>query len=490
MSGTSRVDVAAIPRHKTALSRLELSRPMRMALADGLLPPGCTVTDYGCGLGGDVRRLTGLGYDCAGWDPTHAPNGERRASDVVNIGYVVNVIEDVAERAEAVTEAWGLTRRVLVVSARMTAEGPDAGATISCSDGVLTRLGTFQKFFEQRELRSWIDATLGEACVAAGPGVFYVFRDAGDRSSFVASRFRRTGRPMRYASTTDVYAEHRSLFDQLSAFLSARGRLPSPEELPCHDALAAAVGGVNRAFRLLVATTGSEVWDSVREDRVQDLLVYLALSRFDRRPAYGDLPRAIQLDVKAFFGSYTAAKERADVALFSLGDPARLDAACRSANFGKLMPEALYVHTDAVSRLPIALRLYEGCARTYLGRVEEATIVKLRRTEPKVSYLAYPDFTSDPHPALVTSVNVDLRSFRVRTRSYVGSDNPPILHRKEEFVPTDDPSHPKFARLTRAEIAHGLFDNPSAIGTRNGWLQALSDRRLALRGHRLVSASS
>ena len=36
---------------------------------------------------------------------------------MVNLGYVVNVIEDPSERAEALRLAWKLTRQVLVVAA-------------------------------------------------------------------------------------------------------------------------------------------------------------------------------------------------------------------------------------------------------------------------------------------------------------------------------------------------------------------------------------
>ncbi len=161
-----------------------------------------------------------------------------------------------------------------------------------------------------------------------------------------------------------------------------------------------------------------EASGSIREGRSQDLLVYLALSRFGRRPAYGDLPPSIRLDVRAFFGSYAAARERADAALFSLGDATRLDEAYRSAPFGKLMPEALYVRVDDVDRLPTALRLYEGCARTYLGRVEGATIVRLERREPKASYLSYPDFDVDPR---CPASRRNERPLRIGVRTQPGS---------------------------------------------------------------------
>ena len=103
---------APIARHRTALNRAELSRPFRTALADGLLDPGHTVMDYGCGRGDDLRHLARLGFDCTGWDPVHAPEGMRREADLVNLGYVVNVIEGAAERATTCTGMSGVSRSV------------------------------------------------------------------------------------------------------------------------------------------------------------------------------------------------------------------------------------------------------------------------------------------------------------------------------------------------------------------------------------------
>ncbi len=91
-----------------------------------------------------------------------------------------------------------------------------------------------------------------------------------------------------------------------------------------------------------------------------------------------------------------------------------------------------------------------------LGAVDEATIVKFRRDEPKISYLCYPRFDRDAHPALAESVSVHLQTFAVRTRRYDQSPNPPILHRKECFLANDHPRHALFAKLTRAEERAGL----------------------------------
>jgi DNA phosphorothioation-associated putative methyltransferase len=121
-----------------------------------------------------------------------------------------------------------------------------------------------------------------------------------------------------------------------------------------------------------------------------------------------------------------------------------------------------------------------------VGDVEGANLVKLRRDEPKVSYLSYPDFERDPHPALAESLSVHLQTFRLRTRRYAGAKNPPILHRKETVLSEEHKGFAKFARLSRIEEAHGLYENTSVIGTREGWNEALRRAGLKLRGHRLT----
>ncbi len=84
---------ATISRHKTAISRTELSRPVKLALTDGVLRPGLSFFDYGCGLGDDQRLLSAVGYTTAGWDPVSRPDGDIAPANVVNLGFVVNVIE-------------------------------------------------------------------------------------------------------------------------------------------------------------------------------------------------------------------------------------------------------------------------------------------------------------------------------------------------------------------------------------------------------------
>jgi len=121
-----------------------------------------------------------------------------------------------------------------------------------------------------------------------------------------------------------------------------------------------------------------------------------------------------------------------------------------------------------------------------LGEIDGANLNKLHRQSGKVSYLVYPDFETDPHPALLRRVKLSLRTREIDCLEYAASANPPILHRKETFLTSDHPLHAKFARLSEQEEKRGLLDDPATIGTREGCKARLTDAGLVLRGHRLV----
>ena len=360
---TTRADRTAIRRHA-------LSRPVALAVDDGLVRQDRTFFDYGCGRGDDLLRLHRMGIPVSGWDPAFFPDEERTPSDVVNLGYVVNVVEDPDERAVVLAAAWELARQVLVVSARLDWEA--AGAAVDFQgDGVVTGRRTFQKFFRHEELRAWIERVLHRRPVAAAPGVFYVFRDETAAQSFAVRRVSRRRRPPGGDDECrDLVAGHRELLAPLVAFVTGRGRLPVDRELPEAPRLTPVFGSVARAFSLLRRATGAGRWDRIRQERRADLLVYLALAAFPKRPRFGALPEATRHDVRAFCGSYKAGCAEADALLFSAGDQDAVDRACREAGVGKLLPDALYVHHTAVGHLPPVLRVYEGCGRQLAGAVE------------------------------------------------------------------------------------------------------------------------
>ena len=107
--------------------------------------------------------------------------------DLVNIGFVINVIEDREERIEAVQLAFELADKLLVVSAMIAGDAHIQKFT-PYKDGVITSLNTFQKYFSQSELQGFIENTLDENAIAVGPGIFFIFKDKLEEQLFLASR--------------------------------------------------------------------------------------------------------------------------------------------------------------------------------------------------------------------------------------------------------------------------------------------------------------
>ncbi len=193
----------------------------------------------------------------------------------------------------------------------------------------------------------------------------------------------------------------------------------------------------------------------------------------------------IQADIRKHFRSYREACQRADRLLLKLRDDNYLRGAMRNS-VGKLTPSALYVHERALNLMPVILRLYEHCGSIAAGRPPEYTLVKLHHDRRAVAWLGYPDFDSDPHPRTAWSYHVTFPDMDTGYEDYSARENRPLLHRKEEFLAFDDPARPKYERLTRAEKAAGLYENPSHIGTEAGWGAELDRCAVSLRGHRLI----
>jgi DNA phosphorothioation-associated putative methyltransferase len=87
-----------------------------------------------------LRRSQWRNYHPASLAPDHAI----LQADVVNLGFVINVIEDPAERIEALERAFRLSPEVMCVGVMLY--GSDLAGR-SYRDGFVTALGTFQKYF-------------------------------------------------------------------------------------------------------------------------------------------------------------------------------------------------------------------------------------------------------------------------------------------------------------------------------------------------------
>lgn len=473
-----------IDRYKAAISRNDFSKPVRLALEAGLLNQTTTFFDYGCGQGGDLERVAKLGYESSGWDPYYCPDSALVTADVINLGYVINVIESQTERREALIKAWELTGQVLIVAAQvLIAQG---NSHIAYEDGVITSHNTFQKYYGQEELKIYIDQVLGVDSVPAALGIYFVFRDEAQAQSFRASRFRSRVSVPKVQLANKQFEDYKELLTPLMAFFTERGRLPTLEELPETEALSTEFGNLRRAFQIVLQATNPQEWDKISDRRRQDLLVYLALSHFGRRPKLRDLTPVVQNDIKSLFGGYQQACAAADLMLMSLGNLEVVEERCKSSAIGQKRPNSLWVHVSAIEVLDPLLRLYEGCASRTIGRPQGANVVKFHFRKPKISYLFYPNFDTDPHPALHTSMEIDLRDLHVHYRDYDPNDNPLLLHQKDSMVTADYPLYEKFSKLTRQEEGWGLLDDLRLIYDTRGWQKCLEEHCAELKGHRVV----
>lgn len=472
-----------INRHKTAIKRYNFSKPVKLALDSNILNSKTTFFDYGCGHGDDIKLLKSLGLKSEGWDPVHRPKSKLLKSDVVNLGYVLNVIEEKDERNDVISNAWKLTNKVLIVSCRLVHEIKD-NSFKSYKDGFFTKTGTFQKFYTQNELKDFIEINLKKRPISIAPGIFLVFRDEIEKQRFEASlyRIKRLIAPRKSVSEK-LYEDNKDLLDNLLEFFYERGRIPENTEISYQNEIQEKFGSIKKAFTVIKRVKDNEELNEVKLYKAQDLIVYLALINFDGRPKKNQLPAEIQLDIRALFGTYKNACCEADALLYSLGEIDTVRKMSSNLSSCKVTQSAIYLHKSSLSQLPTLIRLYEGCARKYIGEIEEANIIKLNLFKPKISYLIYPDFDKVAHPALLGSMVVSFRDRDITFHNYSNSDNPPILHRKEIFVPQEYPNRSKFEKLTKQEEKHGLLDKSNNIGLKNEWEELLKSKGLCIRGH-------
>lgn len=473
-----------IERHKTAIRRNQLSRPVRMALRDGIVSREGTVFDYGCGLGEDVEYLKGLGITASGWDPVHFPMGVQLLADVVNLGYVINVIEHENERRQTLISAFQLARKALIVSAQVGYF--DTSRAERFQDGFLSTRKTFQKYYEQDELRDFIRTSLKVEPYPAGTGVFYVFADQQIEADY-CRRLLDDDLPTEIVGLGQPLAEE--TLKAIAELVYDLGRLPlvaeAPEHGPALAILAASENWMSRLGNLL----DSQRWEQIRRERRTHLLSTIVASGFSvtGRKRMADLTPSERADVRSLFGSYSRALEEAERLLDETLRLERINEWLEQWGLGKVTREARYLHISLESELPEPVKLVVLCARAAAEQelTPEPTLVKFSTHELSISFAYYPGFDDSAHPALARVVKVDFETGSLTERTYRSEGSPPILHRKELFVGRDYPLRSTFLRLSKQEEAAGLLGR-NDIGSRSAWERLLSESGYKLDGHRLV----
>jgi DNA phosphorothioation-associated putative methyltransferase len=476
-----------IDRHKAALRRKDLSRPVRLALEANLFTPEATFFDYGCGYGSDVASMTDRGYQSYGWDPYYHPDCELREADIVNLGYVINVIEDPQERRDVLLKAWELTGQVLIVSAQILIESHKRGS-IAYEDGIVTSRNTFQKYYQQEELKAYIDSVLNADAIPAALGIYFVFKDRDRAEALRISRFRSRLTTPRIRVPLKSFADCAELLQPLMEFLTQKGRLPVKGEFASEEEIVREFGSYRRAYRVILQVTSKEEWEEIAEKRRQDLRSYLALERLDDNASSQQLSPQLKQDIKALFGSLKQAYHEASMMLYNLRKLDELAEIAADSPVGKQENNCLVVHESALDTLDPMLRLYEGCASRTIGRLEEANAISFNFNKPKITYLAYPDFDRKSHPYLAMSMEVDLRDLSVNYRDYSLEDNPPILHEKDRLLASDYPHYREIAWLTAQERELEILEDVKnfKLYRRDRWLHYLRQRKLKIVDRHLV----
>ncbi len=464
-----------IHRHKTALVRREISKPVKTLLELGQLRRGESFFDYGCGHGGDVEAIGKLGHPSNGWDPVHAPDEPKQSADVVNLGFVLNVIEDPAERIEAVLDAWHHTLRVLLVSTLIA--GQEAyDNVLTFGDGVITRRDTFQKFFEPADIQALLEDTLHTEAVPVGLGIYLVFRDTAELHDFLAQRSRRfidweslsrrLGLLKALRAKRDPYDTHRELLDDFWESVLVLGRIPREEEFGRLLEVRQACGSLPRALQLFIDRFGEPTFVAARQRRKEDLLVFIAAAQLRRKIPFNQLSLRLQRDLRAFFGSYINAEEKARELMFAAGDSDELEIAAAQLDFGFLDPrEGHYtIHRSLLDELPVILRVYVECAARLYGDPREADLIKIHLHSRKLTFHYYRDFDTTPLPELLTRIKIDLKRLFVTVIDHTTGPEHQLLFFKERFLAKDHPDRPKMDRFSAKLRKLGLREETIGYG--------------------------
>jgi DNA phosphorothioation-associated putative methyltransferase len=412
----------AIDRHKTAIDRNKLSAPMQILARHNYLNGDYSVLDYGCGKGDDVRELEAHGLNVSGWDPVHNPEGQLLASDIVNLGFVLNVIEEQIEREETLHRAFSYADKLLIVSVMIGGESLIAQFQ-PYKDGIVTSRNTFQKYYSQGEIRLYIERVLEESVVAVGQGIFIVFKDKLEEQIFLIERqhIRRDWQQkterirvlLDKPAAKELIEKHAELFSDYWQLTLDLGRIPAAEEFEFSKRLQGIAGSYKKAHELVIDHFGPELFEESKRKRQEDLLVYFALAQFERRKRYSQMPESLKRDIKAFFSSFNDAQEEATKLLFSVGQNEVIEAACNKAyealGVGEMYTGHSYIfHKKYLSDMPPELRVFVGCATQLYGDLDGIHLIKAHMTSGKVTLLRYDDWEKE-EPLLLERIKIKLR---------------------------------------------------------------------------------
>lgn len=442
-------DKVSIAREKTAIVRYELSSPMKILAKNGFLEGQYSIFDYGCGRGDDLRELEAHGLDVLGWDPNFLPDADIVNADLVNIGFVINVIEERNERAEAIQGAWNVTEKLLVVSAMLANEKYLEKFT-PYKDGIITSRNTFQKYYTQSELKMFIELSIDEQAIAVAPGIYFIFKDKDLEQEFLQNRHRRQhsweNKTEPKVSSKDkeqlLVTKNEALFSNFWKCCLLLGRCPAVDEFQDSTSLVDLTGSMRKAFRIAKTYFGTTDLVTSKQMRSEDLLVYFAVGLFGKRKAYKHQSEQTKRDIKEFFDTNKNLQLTATELLYKIADTELIEAECIAANeylpasvidteFGQ--PHALTLHKQYIDLLSPLLRVYVCSALQLYGELDDIQLIKIHIRSGKLTLLGYEDFEAAEQPLLKERVKIKMAEQDVDFFDYINEENAVILHNKTDF---------------------------------------------------------
>jgi DNA phosphorothioation-associated putative methyltransferase len=438
----------SIDRHKTAIVRHDLSAPMKTLAKSGFLAGKYSIFDYGCGRGDDLRELEAHGLDAIGWDPNFQPDNDKVSSDIVNLGFVLNVIEDQDERLEALFGAWELAETFLVVSVMLANENHISQFT-PYKDGVITSRNTFQKYYAQSEIKGYIERHLDEVVVTVAPGIFYIFKDKIAEQNYLQSRYKRFNSWKQLTSPEPVaqkdkakllITQHQELFNAFWQTCLELGRIPANDEFEQAENIKQLTGSFRKTFSLLEELYDTSEFEQAQHKRKEDLLAYFAMSLFEKRKPYTQQPENLKRDIKVLFGEYKVALNLATELLFAISDTRLIEENCIKAH--QSLPasiinqgHSLILHKRFIEQLPLLLRVYVDAALQIYGEIDDhIDLIKIHITSGKVTLTSYDDFDNKAVPFLVERIKIKMAEQDIDFFDYVNENRRPPLLNKGAYI--------------------------------------------------------
>ena len=353
----------------------------------------------------------------------------------MNLGFVLNVIEDPDERRETLKAAFALARKVLIVSVMLGYQSKREQFA-AYEDRIRTQRNTFQRYYVQDEFRSYVEKTLGANAIPIAAGICLVQGRHGRAAVPLArQQVRREWRLLRREPDSEAVAslieEHREQIDTYWLRALELGRPAAPEECPEAQSLIRLVGSWRRVHEWVGRFFSPDEYEAAAIGRQKDLLVYFAsaTSAGDGRTA--NFPTGSS----GMCSSSSATSPRRGMR--GSGPCSRQgtvpdwkkppSSATTSLARGSERGPRLDVPPVGSWRVLPLIRIYVGCALQLFGDAGSVDLIKAHLQSGKVTFLVYDDFEGADTPKLIERIKVDLPRLRVDFFDYVGEYEPQPL---------------------------------------------------------------